>query len=55
LFHAEGWAGMTKLILTFCSLANSPKNESDEKLETRTNIVAFNRIGTEQLREARHV
>jgi len=28
LLHAEGWTGMTKLIVAFCSFANTPEEET---------------------------
>jgi hypothetical protein len=51
LFHADGLSDVAELIVTFLNFAKAPKEESNEKLETRPNTKVFNRIGTEELRE----
>jgi hypothetical protein len=47
----DGWTNVTELLVTFRSFAKAPKNENNEKLETRPNTEVFNRTGTEKLRE----
>jgi hypothetical protein len=31
IFHADGWTGVTKLIVTFRDFAKAPKTEDDRK------------------------